>query len=135
MLKFYRCYGKTYHKGKLYGVQGYATVVAEEKEIKNHTINITWDNLSEVYSKYSNYLPFNIWYFKRGRIISWFDATFISLIKGKYRDIKERKTSNLNITLEIYYKEFTPSLQEVFNWHDAKKASQYLKENNLIEMP
>lgn len=132
MLKFYRCYGKTFYKGKLYGIQGSTTVVAEEKEIKNHTMNITWDNLSEVYSEYARYLPFNIWYFKRGRIISWFDATFISLIKGEYRDIKERKTPDLDITLEICYREFKPSLQEVLSWHDAEQASRYLKENNLM---
>lgn len=135
MLKFYHCYGKTYHKGKLQGIQGNATIVAEEKEIKNCTINITWDNLNEIYSKYSIYLPFSIWHFKRGRIISWFDSTFIGLIKGEYRDIKERKTPNLDITLEIYYKEFTPSLQELFNWHDPKLATQYIKENNLLMIP
>lgn len=135
MLKFYRCYGKTYYKGKLYGIQGNVTVVAEEEEIQNHTINITWDNLSEMHSKYLNYLPFSIWYFKRGRVISWYDSTPIDWIKGEYRDIKERKTSDLDITLEICYKEFTPSLQQLFNWHDPKIATQYIKENNLLMIP
>ena len=135
MLKFYHCYGKTYHKGKLYDIQGNTTIAAEEKEIKNCTINITWDNLSDIYSKYCNYLPFSIWYFKKGRIISWYNSTPIDWIKGEYRDIKERKTPDLDITLEICYKEFTPSLQELFNWHDAKLATQYIKENNLLMIP
>lgn len=131
MLKFYRCYGKTYHKGKFCDIQGNATIVAEG-EMKNRTINITWDNLSEIYSEYSNYLPFGIWYFKRGRIISWYNSTPIDWIKGELRDIRERKTPDLDITLEICYREFKPSLQEVLNWHDAEQASQYLKENNLM---
>ena len=65
MLKFYSVVYKTYNNGTF--IDGnYTKILAEEGEIENKIIFVDWDNLSEIYHKYSLLLPFNIWNFKRG---------------------------------------------------------------------
>jgi hypothetical protein len=109
----------------------------EEEEAKNYSIIINWDNISKIKEKENIFsLPFSIWHFKKGLIISWFDVTLLDILrKPNRRDIKQWKVPNLKMTMQVEYRKYTPSLQEVFDWSDCKKASQFLKEHNLIEMP
>ena len=128
MLKFYSIAYKTYNNGTYIGTD-YATTLKEESETKNDLVFINWDNLSEMYHKYSLSLPFNIWNFKRGRLVSFFvDNPF----KKNFRDVKEWKTK-LDIMVKIEYTDISNSISidEVLKWHDAEKAIQYLNERNL----
>ena len=128
MLKFYSIAYKTYNNGTYIGTD-YATTLKEESETKNDLVFINWDNLSEMYHKYSLSLPFNIWNFKRGRLVSFFvDNPF----KKNFRDVKEWKTK-LDIMVKIEYTDISNSMSidEVLKWHDAEKAIQYLNERNL----
>lgn len=81
-----------------------------------------------MYHKYSLCFKFNIWNFKRGRLVSFFTDHWF---EKEYRDIKEWKTSDLHITLTIRYKEDSPSINEVMRYHDGEKAIQYLIERGL----
>ena len=128
MLKFYAIHYKTYNNGT-YIKTHYAETLAEENSVKDETIQINWDNLSEVYHKYGLSLPFNIWNFKKGRLVSFFEG---NPFKKNYRDIKEWKT-DLNITLEIEYIDISnsKSIEEILKWRNAEKAIQYLNERNL----
>lgn len=128
MLKFYSIAYKTYNNGTYIGTD-YATTLKEESETKNDLVFINWDNLSEMYHKYSLSLPFNIWNFKKGRLVSFFvDNPF----KKNFRDVKEWKTK-LDIMVKIEYTDISNSMSidEVLKWHDAEKAIQYLNERNL----
>ena len=128
MLKFYSIAYKTYNNGTYIDTH-YATTLKEESEIKNDLVFINWDNLSEMYHKYNLSLPFNIWNFKRGRLVSFFvDNPF----KKGFRDVKEWKTK-LDITVKIEYTDVSNSMsiEDVLKWHDAEKAIQYLNERNL----
>lgn len=128
MLKFYAIHYKTYNNGT-YIKTHYAEILTEEDTVKNETIQINWDNLSEMHRKYSLLLPFNIWHSKRGRRVSFFvDNPF----KKNHRDIKEWKT-DLNITLEIEYIDISnsKSIEEILKWRNAEKAIQFLNERNL----
>ena len=128
MLKFYSIAYKTYNNGTYIGTH-YATTLKEESEIKNDLVFINWDNLSEMYHKYNLSLPFNIWNFKKGRLVSFFvDNPF----KKNFRDVKEWKTK-LDIMVKIEYTDISNSMsiEDVLKWHDAEKAIQYLNERNL----
>lgn len=128
MIKFYRVRYYTYHNGEQVGF--YTTkALLDEKEVNiDTTIEVTWDNLKEFYYNYAFALPFNIWNFKKGRLISFFDA---KLRNKNTWDIKEWKEPT-NIQVEIIYTETQPdSLNEILNWHVVSNAIQYLKEQGL----
>ena len=128
MLKFYSIAYKTYNNGTYIDTH-YATTLKEESETKNDLVFINWDNLSEMYHKYNLLLPFNIWNFKKGRLVSFFvDNPF----KKNFRDVKEWKTK-LDIMVKIEYTDISNSMsiEDVLKWHDAEKAIQYLNERNL----
>lgn len=128
MLKFYSVAYKTYNNGTYIGTD-YAKSLAEESEVKNELVFINWDNLSEMYCKYSFLLPFGIWNFKKGRIISFFSG---NPFKKDFRDIKEWKTK-LDIMVKIEYTDISKSMSidDILKWSDAEKAIQYLNERNL----
>lgn len=127
MLHYYRVLYTTYNNGvKVGNTSGF--VIADENEIKEKTIPITWENLKEVYYNFGLELPFNIWDFKRGRVISFFEGC---LTDKNRRDIKEWKTPELNIKLVITYEVIPCSLNDILNYWDSEKAIQYLRERNL----
>ena len=128
MLKFYSIAYKTYHNGTYIDTH-YGKALKEESEVKDDLVFINWDNLSEMYHKYSLSLPFTIYNFKRGRLVSFFVG---NPFKKDFRDIKEWKT-DLNITLKIEYTDISnsKSIEEVLRWHNAEKAIQFLNERNL----
>lgn len=130
MLKFYRTYYHTYNKGHLIGSDSGRALVEESEKPKNKIIDFTWNNLQDLYSKYGILTSFSIWNFKKGRIISFFTDSLI-FRKPWEKDIKEWKEKELDLTLQISVKEYTPSIQEVLEWHDSEKAIQYLKERGL----
>ena len=128
MLKFYSIAYKTYNNGTYIDTH-YSRTLKEESKVKNDFISINWDNLSEIYHKYGLSLPFNIWNFKKGRLVSFFDG---NPFKKDFRDIKEWKTK-LNITVKVEYTDITHlmSIDEVLKWYDAEKAIQFLTERKL----
>lgn len=127
MLHYYRVLYTTYNNGVKVGrTDGFT--IADENEIKEKTIPITWENLKEVYYDYCLNFPFNYWNFKRGRVISFFEG---GLTDKNRRDIKEWKTPTLNIKLVITYEAFPCSLNDILNYWDSEKAIQYLRERNL----
>ena len=128
MLKFYSIAYKTYNNGTYIDTH-YGKTLVEEETATTETIKIGWDNLTEMYKKLSLAVPFNIWNFKKGRVVSFFVG---NPFKKDFRDIKEWKT-DLNITVEIEYKDISDSMSidEILKWHNAEKAIQYLNERNL----
>lgn len=127
MLQYYRALYSTYNNGVKVG-DSCGFILADENEIKEEVIPITWENLEKVYGDYGCFLAFNIWNFKRGRVISFFDGSFRD--KNR-RDIHERKTPTLDIKLVITYKVIPCSLDTILNYWDGEKAIQYLRERNL----
>lgn len=130
MLKFYRTYFHTYNKGHLIGSHSGRALAEENERPKEETINFTWENLQSLYSKYGILTSFSLWNMKKGRLISFFTDSLI-FVKPWEKDIKEWKEKELDLTLQISVEEYTPSIQEVLEWHDSEKAIQYLKERGL----
>lgn len=127
MLHYYRILFTTYNNGVKVDYT-YGHVIADESEIKEKTIPITWENLEEIYHNYGLSLPFNIWNFKRGRVISFFKG---GLTDKNRRDIKEWKTPTLNMKLVVTYEVWRCSLNNILNYWDSEKTIQYLRERNL----
>lgn len=134
MLKFYYCYSETFYNGELIGTSDGGTMLVDDKTVHNHEVVLTWDNIEEKYQEYNGSCTFyfNLSETKKGLQIDWFAPTLKNFFRKNYRTIKQWKTPELNITTKIYYREFKPSLQAVLDWYDSEQASQYLKENNLI---
>ena len=127
MVHYYQVLFTTYNNGvKVGNTSGF--IIADENEVKEKTIPITWENLEEVYYNYGLNLPFNYWNFKHGRTISFFKGAFCD--KNR-RDIHERKTPILDMKLVITYKVVPCSLNDILNYWDSEKAIQYLRERNL----
>lgn len=123
-MKFYRCRYTTYHNGTRIGCIVGTKLTNEEP--KEETVQITWDNLSEMYHRFSAWCEFNVWNLKKGRVISFFTDSLFP--KKDERDVKEWKTSDLGIVLEVAYEEFSPPISEVLEWHDGDAAMAYLRE-------
>jgi hypothetical protein len=84
--------------------------------------------LDEFYYDFGCHLPFNVWNFDKGRLISFF---YFSFFDSNTWDIKEWKTKDLNIVIKFSTKKATVSLSEILKWNDSDKAIQYLKERGL----
>ena len=125
-MEFYRVTQTTLHNNTFIGNTIGIALLAEEPQPVE--IKITWDNLQEIYSHYN--CKFNIWNTKRGKRVSFFVDDILPHFKDK-RDVKEWKQIDLNITLKVTYRKFTPSLEEVIKWHNAEQAIAYLKEKGL----
>jgi hypothetical protein len=121
-MKFYRINYITRHNGTYIGDE-VATILTNE-EMQNKIIHLTWDNLKEFYHNNGLSCSFNIWNFKKGRLVSFFSH---KLPFKDYADIKEWKKP-LNIDIEVKYREYRPSIDEVLKWYDAKKAKEYLEQ-------
>lgn len=130
MYNFYRVYYSTYHNGVEIYTECSNTLTNQNPE--DFEIEITWDNLQEVYYKYGVFLPFNIWNFKRtGLYVSFFShRPFDKNTADIYK-----KRNDLNITLKISYRKYSPSLKEIFKWHDGETAIKYLIERGISITP
>lgn len=126
-MEFYNHYTTTYHNGVEVAFQMCGTMLSENV-LENRTDELTWDNLNDYYRENGLALPFNVWYFKKGRLVSFFNG---SLFNKNKRDIKEWKTP-LNITVKHEYKQrLGVSIDYVLKWHNPEKAIQYLNERGL----
>ena len=125
-MKFYYVTSSTYHNDTLIGYCGGKALLVEEPQTT--TDILTWDNVGEYYNKNGLSCKFNIWHFKKGRVVSFFFDRFFP--RKDERDIKEWK-EELNIKIVTTYREFSPSIAEVLKWHDAEKAIAYLNERGL----
>lgn len=125
-MKFYYVTSSTYHNDTLIGYCGCKALLAEEPQTT--TDILTWENVEEYYKKNGLSCKFNIWSFKKGRVVSFFLDRFFP--RKDERDIKEWK-EELNIKIVTTYREFSPSIAEVLKWHDAEKAITYLNERGL----
>lgn len=122
-MKYYRIYAETFHNGKSIGVCDGGSCLTDEDEPKEEMFILTWENLSEMYKKLSLMCDFNIWNFKRGRIVSFFD---FKLFDRNTWDIKEWK-EELNIEVKIYNKEINATVKDL-RYFDAVKVKKYIDE-------
>lgn len=129
MLKFYAIRMKIYNNETFICETYGGRILLDEKDVKDKTVSINWDNLSENYQKFGVALPFNFYNFKKGRVVSFYDW---SPFKKNLKDIREWKTE-LNITVKITYQDIddSMSINEVLDWRNTKKAIQYLNERGL----
>jgi hypothetical protein len=100
-----------------------------DNEPKDEKVQVTWDNLNDIRQKFGLALPFNIWNYKKGRVISFFNA---SLFNRKTWDIKEWKESDLDLCLQITYIKAHPCIDDILKWHNQEQAIQYLKERGIV---
>lgn len=61
MLRFYRIYVKCFKNNELYGDIHQITAFTDKIYPAEEEIEITWENLSEIYEKWGLALPFTYW--------------------------------------------------------------------------
>lgn len=114
---------ETYSKGRFIGA-GCHTILLEEEDAQEKQIIVTWDNVRRLSDCYSDLLNFYIIFFRKGMCIS-FD--------NKPRGVKEPKQwvdSQPDIELKFSYKiRKQVSFNEIFDWHNADEAAEYIKEH------
>lgn len=125
MLNFYKHYTTTYKNGEKIKTQYCGTFVTENAP-ENFTEEITWNNLEEKYAERGLCYPFNIWNFKRGRCVSFFNDFGDKFAK----DIKEWKEP-LNLMVVHEYTLYEPSINYVLNFPCGEKAIKYLVERGM----
>lgn len=122
-MKYYTAYAGTYHNGKLIGVQNGGRYSTEKELPREEVFTITWENLSQMYRELNLLCDFNIWNFKKGRIVSFFH---VKLFDKNTWDIKEWK-EELNIEVRVFYTEKN-TLFEDLECLETAKIKKYLKE-------
>lgn len=128
-MKFYLKTIVIYHNKTCIGI--IQPRVLLEKEPHSKTFFLTWDNLTEYVSLIgAAALPFTIWIKKKGRVVEFLPDRGEVLWTRDARSVKEWRSA-LNIRIEVTYTEFTPSFEDVLNWHDAESAIKYLNERGL----
>ena len=122
-MKYYRCCAETYHNGKLVGAQNGGGRLTEKELPAKEKFILTWENLSEMYNKLNLLCDFNIWNFKKGRIVSFFGHR---LFDKNTWDIKEWK-EGLNVEVKVYYLERNATAEDLKHF-DAVQVKKYLDE-------
>lgn len=120
MLKFYEICYSTYYKGDIIYSENGGMIC--EDEPKQENIQITWDNIKEIYKEYGMFLPFCLYDTKKGKTISFFNTMSI---------IKEKRTPILEMALKIETIKQHPSINEILNYSNGDLAIQYLIERGL----
>jgi hypothetical protein len=100
-----------------------------EKELpKEEYINMTWENLNEIYQQVGFTINFRCETFKKGKII-----TLCNGYNKKdprtwaFREWKEP----LDIKYKITYEEIIPTLKEIIEYPNGDLAMRYLKEQDM----
>lgn len=125
MLNAYYKEYRTFVNNELAGTEG-SVILCEESEAEEKTIEINWDNVDVIYSKYGILIRFSLYCASKGKVISYQDGEhFLD------RKIKEWKTPKLNAQLVIHCRKVNISMRELMNYYDADKAIQYMKERGL----
>ena len=122
MLNYYFIYYTTKLNGETIHTTR-ATCMCEPHEMREESININWQNLKDFYHEYCGVCGFNVLDTKKGQRIGLFGKAF--------SDRKEWKHPETGLTFEITYRVYEPSIQTILNWHEQRKAIQYLNERNL----
>ena len=122
MLNYYFIYYTTKLNGEIIHTER-ATCMCEPHEMCEESININWQNLKDFYHEYAFVCGFNVLNTKKGQRIGLFGKAF--------SDRKEWKHPETGLTFEITYRVYEPSIQTILNWHEQRKAIQYLNERNL----
>ena len=125
MLNFYKHYATTYKNGEKIRTKYCGEFIAD-KVPENFTEEITWDSLKEKYTERGLCYPFNVWDFKRGRRVSFFNEYGEKLV----RDIKEWKEP-LNLTVVHEYNLYEPTINHVLDFPHGEDAIKYLVERGL----
>lgn len=120
-MEFYNVRYKVYRNGELYDQSSPARLLVD-KPMEDKIIPISWDNIEEVYSDYGLCLPFYLYHKDNGLVVHYYGDGFFG------KKVKSWKTADLGLELRVVYTQYTPSINEVLNWHDGERASQYLKE-------
>lgn len=132
-MKLFQSTISTFLDGKLVFVIHGARSMREESPA-DKAVDVSWDNVDDVLEKYGAFLPFSIhngWMKRTGHRRIEFDSVWFALRKDKPTPIKERKTSNPNIRVEVEWVETNPPIEDILKWPDADKAIQYLVERGL----
>lgn len=122
MLNYYFIYYTTKLNGEVININRTSCICTEE-EVKDEVISINWKNLKDFYQQYGLVCGFNVWNMKKGQRIGLFGKAF--------SDRKEWKHSETGLTFEIMHRLEEPSIQTILNWHEQRKAIQYLAERNF----
>lgn len=103
-----------------------------ESHPNTEIIRMNWDNLLEKYNeidrKIDRSLPFEICKRRKGLEICfnhWIYET------PNFRQWKEKF---LDIEIKTTWSEYKPSIQEIFNFHDADNAIKYLVERGMTSI-
>lgn len=121
-MKYYTTYAEIYHNGQLIETQYAGHCLTEEEKPQEETFIFTWDNLNEMYCKLNLICNFNIWKFKKGRRVSFFN---MNLFNRNTWDIKEWK-DELNIEIKVYHNEREATLENLKHF-EATKVQKYLE--------
>lgn len=125
MLGYYNIYATTFHNGVKISTQCCGCIICEESQ-KNKTLNLTWENLSDMMQSYGLDFGFTTWHFKKGRLVSFFHPKMRN--KNTW-DIKEWKYKDLNIQICYEYRPIVCySIQDILDYHDAKLAKKFLEQ-------
>lgn len=134
MLKFYHVKCTTFHNDTEIGVETCRACIEESEKPEIQNISVDWDNLDEIEHKYLLESRFVVYNRKKGRVVSFSHRDWPGGFRKNFKDFKDVREwtgCDLNITLQIEYIEYNPSINEVLKYWDGERAIKYLVERGL----
>lgn len=133
MLNMYKCIRKVYIDDKL--IENFTICEGRkmsENPPENVTYHINWDTLGDgLYIKELIGVPNRISRFCGKKVIITDDTSLFCPTIYKFKEGKDE----LNIRIEKIWKQYSPSMGELFKWYDGDQAIHYLKDRGLSVCP
>lgn len=137
MLNMYKCTRYVYINDKyIGGLCAYEGKKISENPPENITYDINWDTLDT--GPYSKMIVVDCPYkvlrlFGKRKVIAVDYSTGSIFCPHKYK-FKEGR-DKLNIKIKMVWKQYIPSMDELFKWHNGDQVIQYLKDRGLSVCP
>lgn len=135
MLNMYRCIRKVYIDDKL--IENFTSYdegnKMSENPPENVTYHINWDTLGDRSCiKELIGVPNRVSRFCGKKVIITDDTTsFLCPTIYKFKEGRDE----LNIKIEMIWKQYIPTINEILKWHNGDQAIQYLKDRGLSVCP
>ena len=122
MMNFYNKYINTYMDGNLIADDCFYHVLAEDKEVENKIIQVTWSNLLEVMQDYGFSMGINVYTTRKGLKIA---------VSNSWKTIKQWKKPELNMKLYVTYKQDNSATIADLKYKRVDKVIQYFIERGV----
>ena len=122
MINFYNMYINTYMDGNLIAEDCFYHILAEDKEVENKIIQVTWSNLLEVMQDYGFSMGITVYTTRKGLEIATCNS---------WKTIKQWKKPELSMKLYVTYEQDDSATIADLKYKRIDRVIQYFTERGV----